>query len=83
MAIMIPVGWAGDGSSKAAWLIEPPNVTAYQAHLSQNEEVRISNLGWSRAQWKIDRIKDGVRSTCDQTFGSVEDALRFAETNHS
>jgi hypothetical protein len=80
---MIPVGWAGDGTSKAAWLLEPPNVTAYQVHLSPNEEFRITNLGWKRAQWKFERIKEGVRSECEQKFNTAEDALKFAETSPS
>jgi hypothetical protein len=78
---MTPVGWAGDGTPKAAWLLEPANVTAYQVHLSPNEEFRITNPGWKLAQWKLERIKEGVRCECEQTFKTAEDALKFAETN--
>jgi len=79
MKTMIPVGWAGDGTSKAAWLLQRPNVTAYQVHVSPTEELFITNLGWSRAQWKFERTKDGVRSACEQTFETAEDAMKFAE----
>jgi hypothetical protein len=41
----------------------------------------LTNPGWKLAQWKLERIKEGVRCECEQTFKTAEDALKFAETN--